>query len=459
MEPSCEAMPKPVVTFVCENCGTQRPKWEGKCSSCEEWNTLVENSNSIATTGVRAWASSQTSTLKSLSEVTFDDAPRLKMSLSEVNRVLGGGLVAGSIILIAGEPGVGKSTLLLQIADNIAREFGGAMYVTGEESLTQVKVRAERLGIAGERIQILQGAHLSDVITNLDNAQPSLAIIDSIQTMHTDDVSSGMGSISQIRECTQVLIQWAKVNEVPIIISGHVTKDGDIAGPRVLEHMVDVVLQLEGEGVSTWRQLRAVKNRFGSTNETGIFEMTDQGLLQVEDPSGMFLAERMHGAIGSAIVPIVEGTRSMIVEIQALTNRTSLPIPRRLATGVDNNRVLLVCAVLTRQLGLSLSDQDVIVNVTGGIKVSEPAVDLGVALAIASSFKNSPVAGDLAVVGEIGLSGEVRRVPNIERRFSEVQRLGLKGCLAPAKSIKRDEAYAVGVPVSTLREALTKVLP
>lgn len=459
MEISCEAMPKPIVTFVCENCGTQRPKWEGQCSSCKEWNTLVENSDSIATTGVRAWVSSQTSTLKSLSEVTFDDAPRLKMSLSEVNRVLGGGLVAGSVILIAGEPGVGKSTLLLQIADNIAREFGGALYVTGEESLTQVKVRAGRLGIAGERIQILQGAHLSDVITNLDNAQPSLAIIDSIQTMHTDDVSSGMGSISQIRECTQVLIQWAKVNEVPIIISGHVTKDGDIAGPRVLEHMVDVVLQLEGEGVSTWRQLRAVKNRFGSTNETGIFEMTDQGLLQVEDPSGMFLAERMHGAIGSAIVPIVEGTRSMIVEIQALTNRTSLPIPRRLATGVDNNRVLLVCAVLTRQLGLSLSDQDVIVNVTGGIKVSEPAVDLGVALAIASSFKNSPVAGDLAVVGEIGLSGEVRRVPNIERRFSEVQRLGLKGCLAPAKSIKHDEAYAVGVPVSTLREALTKVLP
>ena len=452
-------MPKPVITFVCGNCGTQRPKWEGQCSSCKEWNTLVENSNSIATTGVRAWASSQTSTLKSLSEVTFDDAPRLKMSLSEVNRVLGGGLVAGSVILIAGEPGVGKSTLLLQITDNIAREFGGALYVTGEESLTQVKVRAERLGITGERIQILQGAHLSDVITNLDNAQPSLAIIDSIQTMHTDDVSSGMGSISQIRECTQVLIQWAKVNEVPIIISGHVTKDGDIAGPRVLEHMVDVVLQLEGEGVSTWRQLRAVKNRFGSTNETGIFEMTDQGLLQVEDPSGMFLAERMHGAIGSAIVPIVEGTRSMIVEIQALTNRTSLPIPRRLATGIDNNRVLLVCAVLTRQLGLSLSDQDVIVNVTGGIKVSEPAVDLGVALAIASSFKNSPIAGDLAVVGEIGLSGEVRRVPNIERRFSEVQRLGLKGCLAPTKSIKHDEAYAVGVPVSTLREALTKVLP
>ena len=391
-----------------------------------------------------------------LSQVSTDELPRLRLSSAEVNRVLGGGIVPGSLTLIAGDPGIGKSTLMLSLASDISATRGKTLYVSGEESAAQVKMRAERLGVSGQGLYLLATTELDDVLSSLEEHSPDLAVVDSVQTLYDSSISSEAGSVAQIRECTRRLMEWAKGRDVPIILSGHVTKGGDIAGPRVMEHMVDVVLYMEGDPISSWRLLRTIKNRFGSTNEVGIFEMTSVGLVEVEDPSRAFLSERRIGTIGSVIVSTLEGSRPLLVEIQALTTPSVLPTPRRVATGIDFNRLLLVCAVLTRRARVPLSNQDIVVNVTGGLRVSEPAADLGLALAIASSARDVPVDPESAAIGEVGLGGEVRMVPQLERRISEVVRLGLKRCLVPAKSgqVAGSQDGPEIVPVESLSEAV-----
>ena len=448
--------PKTKTVFVCDSCGNESPKWEGRCPSCREWNTLAELRLDRRETRDGRRAQAATGVLQELQQVSTEDAPRLNVSSAELNRVLGAGIVPGSVVLIAGDPGIGKSTLLLRAAADIASASGTTLYVTGEESVAQVKLRADRLGIAGGRLLILQATALEEVMAHLDSVKPVLAVVDSIQTVYDDSLASMPGTVAQIRESTRTLMEWAKAGGSPIILTGHVTKGGDIAGPRVLEHMVDVVLYMEGDPISSWRLLRAVKNRFGSTNEVGVFEMTERGLVDVEDPSRAFLSDRGEVAVGSVVVPALEGSRPILVEVQALTSPSILPTPRRVATGIDFNRLLMVCAVLNRRAGVSLASEDVIVNVTGGLSVSEPAADLGVALAIASSLRNAPVPPHLAVIGEVGLTGEVRRVPQLRRRVAEVARLGMRECLVPDR---REEALGdfkglAVTPVSTLRKAM-----
>lgn len=452
--------PKARTVFVCDDCGNETPKWEGRCPACRNWNTLVEVRMDKRTSRDKTWLGTSGSPAQQLSKVSIERLSRLQFTSVEVNRVLGGGIVPGSLALLAGDPGIGKSTLLLRMAGDVSVDGGKTLYVSGEESASQVKMRADRLGIPGDGLYLLSVTNLEDVISQLESDTPSLVVVDSIQTMYDDALSAEAGSVAQIRGCTRRLTEWAKDRNVPVILSGHVTKSGDIAGPRVLEHMVDVVLYMEGESISSWRLLRTVKNRFGSTNEVGVFEMTGLGLRDVEDPSKAFLSERLEGAIGSVIISTQEGTRPMLVEIQALTTPSVLPTPRRVATGIDFNRLLLVCAVLTRRAGIALSNQDIVVNVAGGLKVSEPAADLGLALAIASSFLDRPIRMDVAAVGEVGLSGEIRRVPQIDRRVREVARLGLKSCMMPASS--ETEAVPDGfeaIPVRRLADAMRTSFP
>lgn len=442
--------------FVCENCGNERPKWEGQCPACETWNSLVEMSVGQNSFAPRVDIEGQASSVE-LSSVSVDDEPRIELSSPELNRVLGGGIVPGSVALLAGDPGIGKSTMLLRVAADVATSGGRTLYVSGEESAAQIKMRADRMELPGDGLHLLQTNDLNDIISNIEKNRPVLLVVDSIQTVHTTSISAGPGSVAQIRECARVLIQLAKTRGIPTILTGHMTKSGDIAGPKVLEHLVDIVLYLEGDQINAWRLLRAVKNRFGSTNEVGVFEMIQQGLVDVRDPSSALLSGRVHGAIGSTIVPVIEGTRPLLIEVQALTSPTTLPVPRRVATGIDANRLLLVCAVLSRRLGVKLADQDVLVNVAGGLRISEPAVDLGVALAIVSSLRDTAVAGGLAAVGEIGLSSEVRRVSQIQNRVIEAARLGLTDCIVPAKSSSTTPVSYDGIavrPVTTLAEAI-----
>ncbi|TES81609.1 MAG: DNA repair protein RadA, partial [Dehalococcoidia bacterium] len=373
----------------------------------------------------------------------------------ELNRVLGGGLVSGSLVLMSGEPGIGKSTLLLQVSALVAQAGGKVAYVSGEETLSQIRLRAERLGISGEGLYLLAETDLNVILGHLEQLAPSLVVIDSIQAVSLPELESAAGSIGQVRECTLRLMHWAKPGAVPVFVAGHVTKDGAIAGPRVLEHIVDVVLYLEGEPFSAYRVLRGVKNRFGSTNEVGVFEMKPEGLMEVDNPSKAFLAQRLEEAVGSAVVPTLEGSRPLLIEIQALTTPTSFGLPRRTANGVDFNRLLLITAVLTKRVGLKLGNQDIIVNVTGGLKVGEPAADLGIALAIASSARDLAIDPGLVAAGEVGLSGELRAVSQLDRRVAEAARLGFKRCLVPrtAAQIKAPKNIKL-VPVSTLREAI-----
>ena len=447
--------------YVCDRCGNESPKWEGRCPSCGEWNTLAEvrQDRGAARNGPRTTATAVPA--RELSQVSTEDLPRLQSSSAELNRVLGDGVVPGSVTLIAGDPGIGKSTLLLRLAADIALASGKALYVTGEESMAQVKLRADRMGVSGQDLILLQSTSLQEVLQHLDDIRPALAVVDSIQTVYEESMESTPGSVAQIRECTRALIDWAKSSGVPVVLTGHVTKGGDIAGPRVLEHMVDVVLYLEGDPISSWRLLRAVKNRFGSTNEVGVFEMVDRGLVDVEDPSSVFMSERREGAVGSVVVATLEGSRPLLIEVQALTSPSLLPAPRRVATGIDVNRLLLVCAVLSRRAGMSLANQDVVVNVTGGLRISEPAADLGVALAIASSLRDVPLAQNLAAIGEVGLSGEVRRVAQLDRRVAEVARLGLERCVVPAgrQGETKGRAGTDTTWVDTLSQALAASIP
>ena len=454
-------MPKTRKAYVCDSCGNESPKWEGRCPSCGEWNTLGEVPVATGSGRQKGWSISPATPPTELSQVSTEGLPRLPSSSDELNRVLGGGIVPGSVTLVAGDPGIGKSTLLLRLASDIAGAGGKVLYVTGEESMAQVKMRADRLGIPGQGLFLLQSTALGQVMEYLEDARPSLAIVDSIQTLYDDSLPSGAGSVAQIRECTRALTEWAKAKGVPVVLTGHVTKGGEIAGPRVLEHMVDVVLYLEGDPLSSWRLLRTVKNRFGATNEVGVFSMEEQGLVDVRDPSRAFLSERRSGAVGSVVVATLEGTRPLLVEVQALTSPSMLPAPRRVATGVDLNRLLLVCAVLTRRVRMSLTDQDVIVNVTGGLKIGEPAADLGMALAIVSSLRNAPVASDLAAIGELGLSGELRAVPQLARRVAEAGRLGLTRCLVPVTGggAKTGTNGIAAVATDHLKDAIDAALP
>ena len=420
-------MPRPKSVFVCQQCGSESPKWLGHCPGCDQWNTYVET---VVKRTPTATATSPTQ-VQELSQLPSDSMPRLALPLTEFNRVLGGGIVPGSMVLIGGDPGIGKSTLLLEVAGIAAEREGKVLYVSGEESVHQIKLRADRLGIRGEGLFLLPETDLETIIERGTEISPRLVVIDSIQAVSQSGLTSAAGSIAQVRECTSRLMQWAKSSNTPIFIVGHVTKDGAIAGPHTLEHIVDVVLYLEGERFSAYRLLRGAKNRFGSTNEVGIFEMRDQGLVEIANPSQVFLSQRSEGAIGSVIVPTLEGTRPLLVEIQALTSPTSFGLPRRNANGVDYNRLLMITAVLTKRARLALGNQDIIANVVGGIRVNEPAADLGIALAIASSSRNARVNPDLVAIGEIGLSGELRAVSQLEKRLAEAAKLGFKSCLLP----------------------------
>jgi DNA repair protein RadA/Sms len=393
-------------------------------------------------------------------DLAGEELLRLAVGLPEFERVLGGGIVPGSLTLVGGDPGIGKSTLLLQVATLAAAAGRSVLYVSGEESAQQLQMRTRRLGSDGRGIFVVAETDLDGALQAADNLQPALVVVDSIQTVHSQAAPSPPGSIAQLRECTMRLMQWAKGGGVPICIIGHVTKEGDIAGPRLLEHIVDVVLYLEGERFSSYRLLRGVKNRFGSTNEVGVFEMTGQGLVPVESPSEVFLAERGEGAVGSVVVPTLEGSRPLLVEVQALTSPTMLAVPRRTANGLDFNRLILIAAVLAKRAGLPLANQDIIANVVGGLRVQEPAADLALALAIASSNRDAALPSDLVAVGEVGLSGELRSVGQLERRLGEAERLGFGRCLLPQAALRR-AAPATGlelVPAATVRKAIRLAL-
>ena len=452
-------MAKPRTQFVCQQCGSTSPKWMGRCPDCGAWNTLVETiveskeRSPLSYTGPR-------SKPQRLSEVTTDSLARVQLSMPEFSRVLGGGIVPGSLVLVGGDPGIGKSTLLLQVSALLTEALGKVLYVSGEESVWQIKMRAGRLGINTDQLYLLTETNLNIIVEHIQELAPRMVVIDSIQTVYLDELKSTAGSISQVRECASHLRQVAKGEGISIFLVGHVTKAGAIAGPKVLEHIVDTVLYLEGDRFHAYRLLRSVKNRFGATSEVGVFEMGSQGLIEVANPSEAFLAERLPNAAGSTIAVTLEGTRPLLVEIQALASTTSFGLPRRTANGVDFNRLLLLAAVLSKRVGLRLSDQDIFVNVVGGLKINEPAADLAVATAIASSFKNTPVAADLAIVGEIGLSGELRAVGQLSRRLNEAAKLGFKRCLVP-KSFRRQEIASDGIEiigVRSLREALQVAL-
>jgi DNA repair protein RadA/Sms len=419
--------------YVCQQCGSAQAKWMGRCPDCGEWNSLVETR--VEARPSRAKGRALTSGTKNqpelLRDVVADGFKRVSLAIDEFDRVLGGGLVPGSLVLIGGDPGIGKSTLLLQASAGVATPEKPVLYVSGEESAQQIKLRAGRLGLAGDGLYLLTETNVDLIIGHIDKLNPRLVVVDSIQTVYLDELNSAAGSVSQVRESAARLMQTAKGRGIPVFLIGHVTKAGAIAGPRVLEHIVDTVLYLEGDRFHAYRLLRCVKNRFGASNEVGVFEMRDVGMSQVANPSEAFLAERLLNAAGSAIAVTLEGTRPLLVEIQALSSTTSFGNPRRTANGIDFNRLLLLTAVLSKRVGVRLSDQDVFVNVVGGLRVGEPAADLAVACAIVSSFRDVPVAGDLAIVGEVGLSGELRTVSQLETRLKEAAKLGFDRCLVP----------------------------
>jgi DNA repair protein RadA/Sms len=404
----------------------------GFCSGCGERTPLVE-APAQKQSNRRGRLNSQASGEPvELAQVKPEAQPRITTGCGEMDRVLGGGLVPGSLILFAGEPGVGKSTLLLQIAEAVAASGAKVLYVSGEESEQQIKLRAQRLGLKGRGVFLLPETAVEQVIQSLEETRPGLVVVDSIQTLSSADASSSPGSPTQVRDCALQLMQWAKGQRAPVLLAGHVTKDGNVAGPRVLEHMVDAVLYLEGENQGALRLLRSVKNRFGSTHEVAMFQMSGGGLEEVLDPSQALLGERLEGTVGSAIAPILEGTRPLLVEIQALTSLSMQPVPRRTANGIDFHRMIMVSTVLSRRARLALANQDVIVSVAGGLRVSEPAADLALALALASSCRNQPVKPGLVAVGEVGLSGELRSAPQTDRRLAEAARLGFTTGLVPA---------------------------
>lgn len=444
--------------FACQNCGYQSPKWLGRCPDCSTWNSFVEEDYSEPSAKPRERSAMYKDGPVLLKDVEVNEHDRLKTDIPELDRVLGGGIVPGSVILIGGDPGVGKSTISLQVSDQLTKKGVTVLYVSGEESVAQTKLRAKRLGSPDSaKLYIVNQTDLSLIVEYIKKIKPGVLIIDSIQVIFEPSMSSSPGSVSQVRECAGILTQLAKTTGTSIFIIGHVTKEGTLAGPRVLEHIVDTVLYFEGDRFSIYRILRAVKNRFGSTNEIGVFEMNSGGLSEVKNPSEMFLSERPKDVSGSVVVSILEGTRPLLVEIQALVSKSSFGFAKRRAQGFDFNRLSLLIAVLEKRIGLHLEAEDVFVNVVGGIKVEDPAADLAVAVAVASAFMEQPTLPDTLVLGEVGLSGEIRSISQAMLRVNEAEKLGFKHCILPKNNF-RNLNYKKGsveiIPVSTLKEAL-----
>lgn len=443
--------------FFCQNCGHEETKWLGQCPACKEWNTFVEE-KSISSSSSGNVKNGRDVKIVSLSEVSADDHVRLGTGMAELDRVLGGGIVPGSLVLVGGDPGIGKSTLLLQVCQKFAQERS-VLYISGEESLSQIKLRANRMGEFNENLKLLCETNLETIQNVIENRRPELIVIDSIQTMYSEEVSSAPGSVSQVRESTNVFMQLAKGLGIAIFIVGHVTKEGTVAGPRVLEHMVDTVLYFEGDRHASYRILRGVKNRFGSTNEIGVFEMRQNGLVEVENPSEYMLSGKPENASGSVVACSMEGTRPLLIEIQALVCESNFGMPRRTATGTDYNRVNLLMAVLEKRIGLHMSNCDAYVNIAGGIKMNEPAIDLGIVMALISSYKNRPVDEKTIVFGEVGLSGEVRAVSMPEQRVAEAKKLGFETCIVPKVSldmVKGIKGIQI-IGVKTVNDAMNQV--
>lgn len=446
-------MAKTKSVFVCNECGYESAKWMGKCPACNAWNSFFEEK--IQKKGVHASEKKRSITPKPLNSFVGSEKQRVSTGFEELDRVLGGGLVKGSLLLLGGEPGIGKSTLILQICDKIKGE-GKVLYVSGEESAEQIKLRADRLKITSEDILFLGETDIDMIDSVIEELRPKLVIIDSIQTMYSDEITSAAGSVSQVREITSRIMKICKQKEITTIIIGHVTKDGNIAGPRVLEHMVDTVLYLEGERYFSYRILRGVKNRFGSTNEIGMFEMQGGGMMEITNPSSILLSEREETPSGAIVVASMEGTRPLLIELQALVATSVFGLPRRTANGIDYNRLTLLIAVLEKKAGLMLGNQDVYLNVVGGIKINEPALDLGIILASASSFKNWSIPKGVVAIGEVGLTGEVRTVNFIEKRLKEAEKLGFRKCIIPENNKKLlKEKYKLDIiGVKNINEAM-----
>lgn len=446
--------------FYCKECGYESAKWMGQCPGCRQWNTMSEERITVSSKGSVAKADRKEAVLSKMSEISTAKEERVATGMKELDRVLGGGIVPGSLTLVGGDPGIGKSTILLQTCRFLGNAGHSVLYISGEESLKQIKLRAERIGTFTDDVQLLCETNLDIIEEVIKKVKPEIVIIDSIQTMYSEDVGSAPGSVSQVREATSVLMQIAKGLEISVFIVGHVTKEGTVAGPRVLEHMVDTVLYFEGDRHASYRILRGVKNRFGSTNEIGVFEMREQGLIEVENPSEFMLSGRPEGENGCIVTCSVEGTRPILIEIQALVCRTNFGIPRRQAIGTDLNRLNLLMAVLEKRLGMSLGDCDAYVNIAGGMRITEPATDLGIVLALVSSFRNRAIGEDVMAFGEVGLSGEVRAVSQMQTRVSEAKKLGFKTCIVPAscKDTLQEVKGVKMIYVSSVTDAIESIL-
>ncbi len=450
-------MVKAKTHFVCQACGYQAPKWLGKCPGCQGWNTFIEERVIEEKAPERDLLGFEREAVPTaITEIVREERTRFQIGIGEFDRVLGGGIVLGSVVLVGGDPGIGKSTLLLQVMNYLARKKRKILYVSGEESLQQTKMRADRLGVSSEELFVVSETSLEKILQDIQTLMPSAVVIDSIQTIYSSDLPSTPGSISQVREASSRLLYLAKHLSIPIFLIGHVTKEGFIAGPKVLEHMVDTVLYIEGEANHSFRILRAVKNRFGPTNEIGVFEMKDSGLVEVLSPSEFFLSERTQPASGSVVMPSIEGSRPILIELQALVVPTNLSMPRRTAQGIDANRVSLLVAVMEKRLGIHLFNHDIFLNIAGGMKVVEPGADLGVIASIVSSFKDRLIDPEMVVFGEVGLGGEVRGVSQSEVRVKESARLGFKRCLLPKqhKEKMRSTRGIELIGVGTVQEAV-----
>ena len=444
--------------FFCTECGTETPKWAGRCNGCGAWNTLVEApvvESKSKSGAVRIAKNSPQSLPEPLTKITTNDEIRFSTGMDEFNRVLGGGAVRGSLVLVGGAPGIGKSTLLLQLCGMVG-ENEKILYVTGEESRRQLKMRAERLGVEGDTVYILPETDLAETITAVESLRPDILIIDSIQTLYNPELAASPGSITQVKDCTMALMQLSKNASVTTFVVGHINKDGAIAGPKVLEHMVDCVLYFEGERSVSYRILRAAKNRFGSTNEIGVFEMGDKGLVEVPNPSEMLLSGRPEHSSGTCVTCVIEGSRPILAEVQALVAQSSFNVARRNANGVDYNRSTLLIAVLDKRAGFSLSACDTYINVIGGLSLDDTAADLATILALASSFRDHPLGNDLAAVGEVGLTGEIRSVSAINQRLAEIARLGFKRCIIPAH-VRDDVKAPKGLEIISVRNIRTAI--